>query len=165
MQIFNGRYGASIDGEFVLFLIGARINRLRNLLSFLPIGRAMGRMQAELLTDPSHGCLHIENWFGRNTISLQYWRSFEDLECYSRRADAEHVPAWADFNRRIRDNGDLGIWHETYLVSAGRYEAVYANMHRFGLAAAGEHTKLGKQSTAALRSGTRQTDEPPVEGY
>ena len=43
MQIFNGRYGASIDGDFVPFLIGARINRLRYIVSFLPIGRAMGR--------------------------------------------------------------------------------------------------------------------------
>ncbi len=43
MQIFNGRYGASIDGDFVPFLLGARINRLRYIVSFLPIGRAMGR--------------------------------------------------------------------------------------------------------------------------
>ena len=29
-----------------------------------------------------------------------------------------------------------GIWHETYLVRAGEYEAVYGNMPTFGLAAA-----------------------------
>jgi hypothetical protein len=165
MQIFNGRHGATLDGDFVVFLIGARLNRLRSLPAFVPIARAMGRMQGELLADPAHGCLHIENWFGRNTLSLQYWRSFEHLERYSRRPDAEHLPAWADFNRRIRDNGDIGIWHETYMVSAGRYEAIYGNMHRFGLAAAGDHARLGKQSTAAVRAGTRQQDVPPIDGY
>ena len=165
MHIFNGRYGAALDGDFVVFVIGARINRLRSLLSFIPIVRSMGRMQRELMTNPDHGCLHIENWFGRTTVSVQYWRSFEHLERYSRRADAQHLPAWADFNRRVRDNGSIGIWHETYMVPAGRFEAVYGNMPRFGLAAAGEHLRLGKASTAALRSGARPVDEPPVEGY
>lgn len=165
MQTFNGRYSGTLDGDFVVFLIGARLNRLRALGTFLPIARAMGRMQAELMKDPSHGCLHIENWFGRNTMSVQYWRSFEHLETYSRRPDLEHLPAWADFNRRVRDNGDIGIWHETYLVPAGRYEAIYGNMQRFGLAAAGEHVKLGRHSTAALRSGEKQADNAPVDGY
>jgi hypothetical protein len=31
----------------------------------------------------------------------------------------------------------VGVFHETYLVSAGKYEAVYVNMPRFGLALAG----------------------------
>lgn len=165
MQTFKGRYGGTIEGDFVVFLIGARLNRLSAIAAFIPITRAMGRMQQELMKDPSLGCLHIENWFGRNTLSVQYWRSFEHLENYSRRADLEHLPAWADFNRRVRDNGDIGIWHETYLVASGRYEAIYGNMFRFGLAAAGEHIKLGKQSTAALRSGEKREDSAPVDGY
>ena len=69
--VFNGRYGASLDGDFVVFLIGARLDRMRSIFSFVSIARAMGRMQGELLANPAHGCLHIENWFGRNTLSLQ----------------------------------------------------------------------------------------------
>lgn len=164
-MIFPGRYSAQIDGDFVVFLIGARINRLWRALTFVPIARAMGRMQQELLDNPDIGCLHIENWIGRTSISVQYWRSFEHLEAYARNPDAEHLPAWRDFNRRVRDNGEIGIWHETYKVRAGEYESIYGNMPQFGLGVAGAHSKLGKASTAAIRSGSKQADEAPVEAY
>ena len=164
-MIFPGRHSARLDGDFVVFLIGARINRLSKALTFLPIGRAMARMQREVLAHPELGCLHIENWFGRTSISVQYWRSFEHLEAYARDASAEHLPAWRDFNKKVRDNGNIGIWHETYKVRAGEYEAIYGNMHRFGMGRAGEHFKLGVSSTAAVRAGDRQVDEAPVEAY
>ena len=32
-------------------------------------------------------------------------------------------------------DGSVGIWHETYLVSAGGFENVYVNMPRTGLGA------------------------------
>ncbi len=165
MQLYPGRHSAKLEGDFVVFLIGARINSLRKALKFIPVGRAMGRMQAEVLADPSHGCLHIENWFGRTSISVQYWRSFDDLERYSRSRDAEHLPAWTAFNKTIRDSGDIGIWHETFKVRAGEYEAIYGNMHRFGLGMAGEHSKIGTTSTAALRSGSKTEDTAPVDAY
>ena len=41
------------------------------------------------------------------------------------------------FNRNVGDNGTVGIWHETYQVAPGKYEAVYVNMPRFGLGVAG----------------------------
>ena len=64
-----------------------------------------------------------------------------------------------------RDRGDIGIWHETYLVPAGSYESIYSNMPRFGLAVAGDQLKLGLESTAAIRTGTRPDDEAPVQAY
>ena len=164
-MIFPGRYSAQIEGDFVVFLIGARVNRLRRLPHFIPIARAMNRMQQEVLAQPELGCLHIENWFGRNVISVQYWRSFEHLEAYARNPNLEHLPAWKDFNQKVRDSGDIGIWHETFKVRAGEYEAIYGNMHPFGLARAGDHRKLGVTSTAAGRSGTREGDVAPVEAY
>ena len=33
-------------------------------------------------------------------------------------------------------SGDIGIWHETYLIRAGEYETVYGSMPRVGLARA-----------------------------
>jgi hypothetical protein len=33
--------------------------------------------------------------------------------------------------------GDVGIWHETYRVRSGEYEAIYSGMPLFGLAKAG----------------------------
>ncbi|MEM9406877.1 MAG: DUF4188 domain-containing protein [Acidobacteriota bacterium] len=164
-MVFPGRYSAQIEGDFVVFLIGARVNRLSKLLTFVPIARAMSRMQQEVLANPELGCLHIENWFGRTTMSVQYWRSFEHLEAYSRNPSAEHLPAWRDFNKKVRDNGSIGIWHETFKVREGEYEAIYGNMHQFGLGVAGEHGKASLLSTAARRSGARSDDVAPVEAY
>jgi Domain of unknown function (DUF4188) len=97
---------------------------------------------------------------------VQYWRSFEDLERYARRPDAEHLPAWKRFNTRVRNSPAVGIWHETFRVRAGEYEAIYGNMPRVGLAAVGEHVPIGSTSaTAARRIGVRPEDVAPVEGY
>jgi hypothetical protein len=108
------------------------------------------------------GMLHVETWGGNPSIMVQYWRSFEHLHAYARAQDAEHLPAWADFNRRFGSNGDIGIWHETYLVKAEQYEAIYNNMPEFGLAKAGGWVPAaGKQKTAKGRLKlTDGTDEP-----
>ena len=57
------------------------------------------------------------------------------------------------FNKRIGSDGDVGIWHETYLVPAGRYDCVYNNMPPIGL---GMATSLvpaaGRKATAAGRA-------------
>jgi hypothetical protein len=70
-------------------------------------------------------------------VIVQYWRSFEHLDAYARSKDSQHWPAWVAFNQRFgKSRGDVGIWHETYLVSAGRYEAIYSGMPPVGLGAA-----------------------------
>lgn len=164
-MIHSGRHTAAIEGDFVVFLVGARVNRPWKVWSWLPVARAMGGMQREIAGDPEIGCLHIENFFGRTTISVQYWRSYEHLERFARTPEWSHLPAWKDFNLLIRDGGDVGIWHETYRVRAGEYEAVYGNMPRFGLAGAGAHRRLSRESTAARRIGLRPDDRAPVEAY
>ena len=63
-------------------------------------------------------------------------------------------------------SGDVGIWHETFRVRAGEYEALYGNMPVFGLAAAARHLPTArKANTAAARIGASTTDEPAVETY
>jgi hypothetical protein len=119
---------------------------------FQPFARAMPRMIAELAADPAAGYLGGSFWFGFPTVSIQYWRSFEDLERYAKDAARAHRPAWAAFNRAIGSNGDVGIWHETYRVRPGDIECVYNNMPPFGLGAA---TRLvpasGRRESAAGR--------------
>jgi hypothetical protein len=44
-----------------------------------------------------------------------------------------------------------GIWHETFLVRAGEYEAVYGNMPAHGLAHAAELVRIGADSSARGR--------------
>jgi hypothetical protein len=167
MTVFPGRHAAHIDGEFVVFLIGMRVNRPLKLHKWLPVAAAMRPMVKELEADSSAGFLGATQGFLAGGPALvQYWRSFEHLERYARRADAHHLPAWRKFNQRVRASGDVGIWHETYRVRAGEYEAIYGNMPVVGLAAVAEHRPLGSTTaTAALRIGARTDDTPPVEGY
>ena len=48
--------------------------------------------------------------------------------------------------------GDVGIWHETYLVPAGQYEAIYSGMPRWGLGRAGTLIPaLGRKESARDR--------------
>ncbi len=44
---------------------------------------------------------------------------------------------------------DLRIWHETYLVRAGEYEAVYSGMPLIGLAKAGHRAAVTAETDSA----------------
>ena len=162
VETINQRIAAQIEGDFVVFLIGARLNRWWKVLRFVEIGRAMDRMIAELQANPQLGMLHVERAGG---FLVQYWRSFEHLHAYARMKDAEHLPPWRDFNQKLGSNGDIGIWHETYLVPAGRYEAIYNNMPAFGLAKASRWVPAaGREKTAKGRLQLSDgSDEPDYE--
>jgi hypothetical protein len=136
-MIYSSRMTSTLDGDFAVFLIGMRINSLWKVQQWLPVARAMTRILGELYRHPELGFLHAESWFGRTTIMVQYWRSAEQLLAYATNRDARHLPEWRAFNRRTGSNGAVGIWHETYLASAGRYENIYVNMPAFGLGRAG----------------------------
>jgi hypothetical protein len=132
------RLTATIDGDFVVFLIGMRINSWWKVHHWLPVSRAMPRMLAELAVRPEMGMLGGEMWFGRTTILVQYWRSLEHLFAYATNREAAHLPAWKAFNQSTAGSGDVGVWHETYRVAAGAHESIYVNMPPFGLGKAGK---------------------------
>ncbi len=168
--VIHRRVTAEIEGDFVVFLIGMRINRFLKPWKWLPVFIAMPRMLRELEARPEAGLLKAELYVGspRRPTVVQYWRSFEQLESYARSHDALHWPAWVAFNRRIGSDGDVGIWHETYLVSEGGHESVYTNMPPIGLGAAGTLAPAaGRRATAAGRAGIRDEPYPedaPTEG-
>jgi hypothetical protein len=137
-MIHRERLTANLQGEFVVFLIGMRINRPLLVHKWWPVAVAMPRMLKELYRQPELGFLHAEMWFSRTIILLQYWRSTEQLLAYSKSKEKAHLPAWQAFNRAIGTDGSVGIWHETYRVTSGGYENVYVNMPPFGLGAAGK---------------------------
>ncbi|WP_298806681.1 DUF4188 domain-containing protein [uncultured Pseudokineococcus sp.] len=138
-QVHAGRRTADLDGQdVVVFVIGMRFNRLRDVRAWLPVFGAMPRMLRELAQQPERGLLHARTyWSGRTLMVRQYWRSWELLQQYASASDAEHLPAWRAFNQRARRGGAaVGIFHETYLVGPGRAESVYVQMPEHGLAAA-----------------------------
>ncbi|MBP2705389.1 DUF4188 domain-containing protein [Microbispora sp. RL4-1S] len=148
------RNSARVEGDFVVFLIGMRINRLRAVRTWVGVIRAMVPMIKELRTDPAHGLLGVENFFnGRTTLMVQYWRSTEHLLAYAHDREASHWPAWKRFYREAFRSEAVGVWHETYSVS--EYETVYVNMPPFGLGRAGELVptrELGDDSARRLKA-------------
>lgn len=137
-DIIPARMSAQLDGDFVVFLIGMRVNKWWKFWKWMPVAKAMPKMLTELAGRPELGLLHARTVFGfPNLLVIQYWRSFEQLHAYASDRSLQHLPAWREFNRKIASNGDVGIWHETYLVQVGAYECLYNNMPIWGLAAAG----------------------------
>ena len=149
-MISSQRLTANLDGEFVVFLIGLRVNQPLKFYKWLPVFMAMPKMLVELYRQPELGLLHAESWYGRTTIMVQYWRSMDQLLAYAKMRDAAHLPAWQAFNKAVGTDGSVGIWHETYAVKPGGYENIYVNMPPFGLGRAGlvQPASGGRESAA-----------------
>jgi len=157
-ELAGRRMTAELEGDFVVFLIGARFNsKLHLVRSMLDLGgrRGMKYMLDYLVEHPEKGLLAYE--LGFPTI-VQYWRSFEHLEAFANGKDDPHVDAWRQYWRRVGRSGRTGIWHETFLVQAGQYEAVYGNMPARGLGKAGRVLSVAEASTARARVRTEATD-------
>lgn len=167
--INEGRYSADVgaDGK-VLFLIGMRINRLWQVWKWFPVFTAMPRMLIELQKNRDLGLVGRPRTFlsGRTIMVLQYWESFDKLTAYSRAADRAHLPAWRSFNKKIRDNGSVGIFHETVLLSDNTVETVYGNMPTFGLAQVTGAVPAARRGQTAKSRITGSDDvRPPVDPY
>jgi len=134
----GGAYAADVgEDEVVLFVIGMRVNRLRRVGSWTYVARQMPAMLRELAALPDSPLLWFRSWWsGRDVMVTQIWRSAEELGHFARDQDHPHAAACREFNRRIAASGDVGIWHETYVVPADQVESLYGNMPPTGLGAA-----------------------------
>lgn len=143
-EVFPGRFTTGAPQEATaVFLIGMRVNTFRGLIKARTVFTAMPRMMRFLGEHPESGMLGSANWFGRTTILVSYWRSAADVQRFASDPFAPHAAAWREFNQRIGSGPDVGIWHELYTIRPGDFEAVYANMPQFGLAAAIGHVPVG----------------------
>ncbi len=149
-EVAGRRMTVEIEGDFVVFLIGARFDKLHLARSLIDLGgrRGMKHMLDYLVARPEKGLLAYE--IGIPTI-VQYWRSFEQLEAFAKDRDDPHLDAWRNYWRRVGRTDRTGIWHETYLVKAGSYEAVYGNMPPHGLGKAGTLIPISESSSARAR--------------
>ena len=162
-QIMDGRMTVDVDGEFVVFLIGARYNNKFHLLrTLLDVGgrRSLKYLLDYLVAHPEKGLLGYELGLTR---AVQYWRSFEQLEAFARDTSDPHVAIWRNYWRRVGHSSDrTGVWHETYRVRAGDYEAIYCNMPPFGLGKAGRIRSLSDKSNARERLAENFPESPAV---
>lgn len=153
-SVIAGRTTAGAEGEVVVLLIGMRINHFWAVHHWLPVLGAMPRMLRELVRDPGRGLLgHVLLTASPRTYYVvQYWQSKEKLYAYATSPDMFHHRAWTRLNRKEREGKarqHVGLWHETYVVPEGNYEAIYADMPAFGLAAAHGRLPLEKRGRRA----------------
>jgi heme-degrading monooxygenase HmoA len=149
-----GRTTAAVEGDAVVLLIGMRINSFWAVHHWVPVFLAMPRMLRELQKDKSRGLLgHVLLTASPRTYYVvQYWESKEKLYAYASSPDMLHHKAWAIINRKERAGkvrGHVGLWHESYVVPEGAYEAIYADMPAFGLAAAHGQVPVEKRGRRA----------------
>ena len=151
---------AKIEGDFVVFIIGIRVNKWWKIHRWLPIIPTMPKMIKELMKNPDSGFLGV---MGAFPWMVQYWRSFDHLIAYARNHDANHYPTWIKFNKQIGSSGDVGIWHETYLVKDGQYETFYNSMPPMGLGKFAELLPaVGRSGSARSRVGAVESDDAPI---
>lgn len=154
-NIVEGRQTAGYEDSLVVFIIGMRINRWWAVHRWWPVFQAMTPMIMELYRNKNLGFLDMQMGFGlRGPVLIQYWRSFEELERYAH--GEKHLKAWKDFYQKAARSKHVGIYHETYIVDAGKYETVYMNMPLHG---------LGRVSGVVPAVGSRETARRRLRGY
>ena len=159
-HIFEGSYTTDNSDSIVVFLIGMRINKRLAINKWFPVFYAMPGMIKELYINKDElGFLSMESYFGlRTTVMIQYWRSTEDLLAYAK--GEKHLKAWKNFNKKVRNNEAVGIYHETYEVMEKNYESIYRNMPVYGLGKAMEHIPITPERLSArqrMNSGSQAT--------
>jgi len=124
-KVQPGRFTASIEGSFIVFVIGMRINKWTAVRQWVPTFLSMLPMMGDLRTRPASGFLGGHTYLHtRGAVLVQYWRSFEQLDAFARDPQKAHLPAWRRFNRLVSVGRTVGVWHETYLVTDGQHEAI-----------------------------------------
>ena len=155
--IRRGRWTAEVEGDFVVFIIGARPNKWRLIRSVRDLGgNGMKTMLDYLMERPEKGLLGYQQ-HGAFGVTVQYWRSFEHLEAFARDKDDPHLEVWRNYWKRVGKSDRTGIWHETFMVKAGQYEAIYGNMPPHGLAKATSLVRVADSVSARqrLKAGAR----------
>lgn len=157
------RFTAFQREPFVVFLIGTRLMSwwqvLRHPLStlgYLALARKTF-LTATVASTP--GLLGVSMFggltdllFGAGTVTIQYWRSHDELLAFSQRG-AQHVASRGHYFSSVDPSNAWCIWHELYTVAPGSYECVYGNAKRFGLAAATGSLIVDVAADPSLKTG------------
>jgi hypothetical protein len=109
----------------------------------------MKHMLACLSEHPDKGLLGYEQLGVGSWV--QYWRSFDHLEAFAKNTDDPHLEIWRRYFKRAGKSVRTGIWHETFMVRAGEFEAIYTNMPDFGLAKASTSVSIAESVAARDR--------------
>lgn len=139
--------------ELCLVRLGIQVRALSALFHAVRLGRAIDKSAAEAIAAGA-GLLCSERfsiaWNHRGV--LQYWESFDALDAWSHRPP--HSEWWRGAVERMRTRGDVGIYHEAFLVPRHQVESIYMNCRPIGLATFGtEGEPVGPNTTSRGRLG------------
>lgn len=159
----TGRMAAELDGGFVVYINGMRLNRLRAVREWFLAGRKLAAMLDRLEADPDSGLLGYQPAFMglRTGAAIQYWHSLEDLLRFARDPDDLHVPAWKWYEEEVDRGGGVGFWAELYVIEEGNYETFFRNVHPIGL---GKVADLVPMSDHRRDLGLSESGRPALEG-
>lgn len=164
--VYPGRYTAEMPDDFVVFLIGMRLNRPWKVHTLVPVLSAMPRMLRWLISTQMPACCNGTTPGSTGRPSCSTGGALRSSTASRGQPGNRTGRPGKWFNHAVGASGDVGIWHETYKVHAGEYECVYVNMPRSRLAAAGVHAPIGSTGqSAARRIGATDVDEPALTPY
>ena len=69
-DVFKGRMTADLGGDFAVFIIGMRLNKIWKVRSWLPVVRAANTIMGELGENKDLGMLGSHTWFRWREIVL-----------------------------------------------------------------------------------------------
>ncbi|MDX1745243.1 MAG: DUF4188 domain-containing protein [Halobacteriales archaeon] len=138
------RMAAEMDGGFVIYINGMRLNKLRAIHTYVRAGLKLAKMFKRLEQDPDSGFLGYQPAFMglRTGAAIQYWRSLDDIRRFAQDPDDLHVPAWTWYNQVVDSGGGVGFWAELYVIEDGQYETFFRNMPPIGLGSVGEFVPM-----------------------
>jgi hypothetical protein len=165
------RMVAKMDGGFVIYINGMRLNKLRAIHRWAIAGRKLANMFDRLEADPDSGFLGYQPAFMglRTGAAIQYWRSLEDLKRFASDPNDLHVPAWKWYNEEVDSGGGVGFWAELYVIGDDDYETFFRNMHHFyGLGKTADTIPMsehqGRLGPSEERGHTKNRPEGSVDG-
>ena len=107
-------------------------------------------MIKELYENPQWGFRHTEILYSWRTKTLiQYWKGFDELLSYDHGNTLSM--AWKAYNKKINNNGSVGVFHETYKIEKGASESIYNNMPKIELSKALSNIPVLKNKDSAIK--------------
>lgn len=168
-DIVKGAMTDAVEGEFCVFILGARSNTASKLdLGFKTVGDNFTKIIQELERLPAEcGYLGGDSYVttnlqrGSHFTSITYWRSYEHMIRYTHDRKLAHTSAMKAVIDTVYKSPNTGIWHETYIVKPGQHESIYLNCPPVGLgAAAGLMPATGPHKTSRGRIRENQAPAP-----
>ena len=144
-MINQGRYYARQEQDFVLFVLGLRVNHYWNFREVLKLYRLIPKVFAEARQLGGIGYLGGTYRFTlREPLIIQYWQSMDALQRFAHDPAHSHAQIWKLYHATAGKSGSIGIWHEAYHIVPKGQQSNYFNMPFTGMGQFSPIEPIGK---------------------